>query len=176
VRRPAHMDAVAAGGTGANSSRGATRSVAAGAAAISRPSTYRRAIEPSNVAAIAYQCRASSDAESVGAASPRLTPPARVIVDRWIHESTEALVSSFVAINCLINPEAILIGGRLPAILVDQLAASLNTRMAKFAAQIPAIAPVARALTADDAPAVGAAILPFSYRLLPTRFALLKTT
>jgi len=35
-------------------------------------------------------------------------------VDRWIHESTEALVDSFVAINCLINPEAILIGGRLP--------------------------------------------------------------
>jgi len=106
----------------------------------------------------------------------RLMPAARVIVDRWIHESTEALVSSFVAINCLINPEAILIGGRLPAILVDRLAASLNTRMAMFATQIPTLAPVARALTADDAPAVGAAILPFSYRLLPTRFALLKTT
>jgi predicted NBD/HSP70 family sugar kinase len=106
----------------------------------------------------------------------RLTPAARVIVDNWIHEATEALVSSFVAINCLINPEAILIGGRLPATLVDQLAASLNTRMAAFAAKIPAIAPVARALTADDAPAVGAAILPFSYHLLPTRFALLKTT
>jgi predicted NBD/HSP70 family sugar kinase len=106
----------------------------------------------------------------------RLTPAARVIVDSWIHEATEALVSSFVAINCLINPEAILIGGRLPAALVDQLAASLNTRMAAFAAKIPALAPVARALTADDAPAVGAAILPFSYHLLPTRFALLKTT
>jgi predicted NBD/HSP70 family sugar kinase len=106
----------------------------------------------------------------------RLTPAARVIVDSWIHEATEALVGSFVAINCLINPEAILIGGRLPATLVDQLAASLNTRMAAFAAKIPAIAPVARALTADDAPAVGAAILPFSYHLLPTRFALLKTT
>jgi predicted NBD/HSP70 family sugar kinase len=106
----------------------------------------------------------------------RLTPEARNIVERWIQESTEALVNSFVAINCLINPEAILIGGRLPAVLVDRLAASLNLRMAKFAAQIPSIAPVARAQTADDAPAVGAAILPFSYRLLPTRFALLKTT
>jgi predicted NBD/HSP70 family sugar kinase len=104
----------------------------------------------------------------------RLEPPARLIVDRWIHECTEALVSSFVAINCLINPEAILIGGRLPAALVDQLATSLNDRMAAFATQIPATAPVARALTSDDAPAVGAAILPFSYRLLPTRFALLK--
>ena len=105
----------------------------------------------------------------------RLEPSARLIVDRWIRESTEALVESFVAINCLINPEAILIGGRLPAALVDRLAASLNQRMAAFANQIPAIAPVARALTSDDAPAVGAAILPFSHRLLPTRFALLKT-
>ncbi len=59
----------------------------------------------------------------------RLEPSARLIVDRWIHESTEALVESFVAINCLINPEAILIGGRLPAALVDRLAASLNRRM-----------------------------------------------
>jgi predicted NBD/HSP70 family sugar kinase len=106
----------------------------------------------------------------------RLEPEARSIVDGWIHESTEALVQSFVAINCLIDPEAILIGGRLPAVLVDQLAASLNQRMATFKDQIPAIAPVARALTADDAPAVGAAILPFSHHLLPTRFALLKTT
>jgi predicted NBD/HSP70 family sugar kinase len=105
----------------------------------------------------------------------RLRPAGRVIVDRWIHEATESLVNSFVAINCLINPEAILIGGRLPAALVDRLAESLNRRMAEFAPQLPAIAPVARAQTSDDAPAVGAAILPFSYRLLPTRFALLKT-
>jgi predicted NBD/HSP70 family sugar kinase len=105
----------------------------------------------------------------------RLVPPARLIVDQWIEECAEALVSSFIAINCLINPEAILIGGRLPAVLVDKLAASLNKRMAALAGQVPAIAPVARALTSDDAPAVGAAILPFSHHLLPTRFALLKS-
>lgn len=106
----------------------------------------------------------------------RLAPDGQEIVDRWIHESTEALVGSFVAINCLINPEAILIGGRLPATLVDQLARSLNQRMAGFASQVPAIAPVARAATSDDAPAVGAAILPLSDRFLPTRFAILKPT
>jgi predicted NBD/HSP70 family sugar kinase len=105
----------------------------------------------------------------------QLGSAARAIVDGWIQESTEALVESLLAINCLINPEAILIGGRLPPELIDQLAASLNARMAEFATRIPAIAPVARAVTADDAPAVGAAILPFSYRLLPTRYALLKT-
>jgi predicted NBD/HSP70 family sugar kinase len=105
----------------------------------------------------------------------RLEPAARSIVDGWIRECTEALVDAFLVINCLIDPEAILIGGRLPAVLVDQLAASINRRMAEFKNRIPAIAPVARALTADDAPAVGAAILPFSHHLLPTRFALLKT-
>ncbi|MGB6355892.1 MAG: ROK family protein, partial [Steroidobacteraceae bacterium] len=130
---------------------------------------------------VSLSCLYSRLAEhGVSVATPRglmrLAPSARLIVDRWIHESTEALVDSFAAINCLINPEAILIGGRLPAALVDSLAASLNRRMAALAAQIPAIAPIARALTSDDAPAVGAAILPFSYRLLPTRFALLKAT
>jgi predicted NBD/HSP70 family sugar kinase len=106
----------------------------------------------------------------------RLEPAARSIVDRWIGESTEALVDSFLAINCLINPQAILIGGRLPAALVDRLANAINNRLSVFASQVPAIAPVSRALTSDDAPAVGAAILPFSYRLLPTRFALLKAS
>ena len=105
----------------------------------------------------------------------RSPPAARSIVDCWIRDSTESLVDSFLAINCLINPEAILIGGRLPAPLVDRLANALNDRLAVYASQVPVIAPVARALTSDDAPAVGAAILPFSYRLLPTRFALLKT-
>lgn len=104
----------------------------------------------------------------------RLNIGARAIIGRWIQESTEALITSMVAINCLINPDAILIGGRLPTALVDQLAAALNARMADFASQLPAIAPVARAVTADDAPAVGAAILPFTHSLLPTRFALLK--
>ena len=119
------------------------------------------------------------DAQGFRVATPRgltrLGPAAQLIVDDWIHECTDALVDALVAINCLIDPEAILIGGRLPSILVDQLAASLNHRLASFAGQLPAIAPVARALTSDDAPAVGAAILPFSYRLLPARFALLKS-
>jgi predicted NBD/HSP70 family sugar kinase len=106
----------------------------------------------------------------------RLEPDARGVVDGWIRESTDALVNAFIAINCLINPEAILIGGRLPAVLVDQLATSLNESMVRFAAQMTVIAPVARATTSDDAPAVGAAILPFSDRFLPTRFALFKTS
>jgi predicted NBD/HSP70 family sugar kinase len=75
-----------------------------------------------------------------------------------------------------LNPEAVLIGGRLPASLVERLAARLNERLRAYAPRIPSIAPITRASMSDDAPAVGAAILPFSERFLPTRLALMKTT
>jgi predicted NBD/HSP70 family sugar kinase len=105
-----------------------------------------------------------------------LAEPAQGIVTRWIESSAEALEDAFVTINCLLNPQAVLIGGRLPAALVDRLAARLNERLASHRATIPAIAPVARAAMSDDAPAVGAAILPFSERFLPARFALMKAS
>jgi predicted NBD/HSP70 family sugar kinase len=105
----------------------------------------------------------------------RLDARGNKLVDAWIDAAAESLVDAMLSINCLINPEAVLIGGRLPAKLVDRLAERLNQRLQAFATQIPAIAPVSRAATSDDAPAVGAAILPFSHRLLPTRFALMNT-
>jgi predicted NBD/HSP70 family sugar kinase len=97
------------------------------------------------------------------------------IVCAWIEAAVDTLIEPIVAINCLVNPEAILIGGRLPASIVDQLANRLNQRLEAYKGTIPAAAPVARAALSDDAPAVGAAILPFSHRLLPTRTALMKT-
>ncbi len=111
-------------------------------------------------------------------ASPRdllkLDEGAQQIIDTWIDTSVDALENTLLAINCLLNPEAILIGGRLPAALVDRLAGRLNERLRTHAARIPAVAPIARAAMSDDAPAVGAAILPFSDRFLPSRFALMK--
>ena len=88
--------------------------------------------------------------------------------------AVDTLLDTVLSINCLMNPEAVLIGGRLPAGIVDQIANRLNQRLEAYAGTVPAIAPVARAALSDDAPAVGAAILPFSHRLLPTRTALMK--
>ena len=98
----------------------------------------------------------------------------QAIIDAWVEASVDALIDTVLAINCLVNPEAVLIGGRLPAGIVDQLATRLNQRLESHAGNVPAIAPVSRAALSDDAPAVGAAILPFSHRLLPTRTALMK--
>ena len=71
-------------------------------------------------------------------------------------------------------PKAVFIGGRLPSDLVDRLADHLNQRLRKRAGDVPAIAPVLRAAMAADAPAIGAAILPFNELLLPSRAALMK--
>lgn len=98
----------------------------------------------------------------------------QAIVDAWIEAAVDTLIDPVLAINCLINPEIVLIGGRLPAPIVDQIATRLNQRLESHAGTVPAVAPVSRAALSDDAPAVGAAILPFSHRLLPTRTALMK--
>jgi predicted NBD/HSP70 family sugar kinase len=113
-------------------------------------------------------------------ASPRgllqLDEPAQRIVAAWIEDSVAALEETLLQINCLINPEAILIGGRLPSALVDRLVSRINERLRGYHGKIPSVAPVARAAMSDDAPAVGAAILPFSERFLPTRFALMNNS
>jgi predicted NBD/HSP70 family sugar kinase len=106
----------------------------------------------------------------------RLDEGGRAIVDAWVETSVDALLETLLAINCLINPQAVLIGGRLPSSIVEELASRLNERLQPYASTMPAIAPVERAVMSDDAPAVGAAILPFTHRLLPTRSALMKVS
>lgn len=105
----------------------------------------------------------------------KLDEHGRKVIDAWVETSVDALVEPMRAINCLFNPEAVLIGGRLPTAIVNDLAARINQRLHSFAASIPAIVPVDRAALSEDAPAVGAAILPFTHRLLPSRAALMKT-
>jgi predicted NBD/HSP70 family sugar kinase len=123
-----------------------------------------------------YECLA---AQGYRVASPRgltsLEAPAQQIVEAWIEASVDALEDVLLAINHLINPEEILIGGRLPRPLLDRLARRLNDRIATHSATVPSIARIRRAAMSEDAPAVGAAVLPFSIRFLPTRFALMKT-
>lgn len=96
------------------------------------------------------------------------------VVGAWIDASVDRLVEPLIAINCLINPAAVFVGGRLPGRHVDTLAERLNQRLRVEATNVPALAPVRRAMLAEDAPAVGAAILPFSHFLLPSATALWK--
>lgn len=97
-------------------------------------------------------------------------------LQQWLTDAADYLTDPLIAVSCLVNPKAVFIGGRLPAPLVDQLAERLNRRLRSRAGDVPKIAPVMRAAMAMDAPAVGAAILPFQERLLPSRSALMKVS
>jgi predicted NBD/HSP70 family sugar kinase len=104
----------------------------------------------------------------------KLSPAAETCVDGWIGQAAEHLYVPLEAVNCLINPGVVLVGGRLPSAIVERLAERAHDLLCDQATNVPVIAPVARAALSDDAPAVGAAILPFSHFLLPKPGALWK--
>ncbi|MGF7151827.1 putative NBD/HSP70 family sugar kinase [Sphingomonas zeicaulis] len=95
-------------------------------------------------------------------------PIARSTIDDWLDEAASLLVDPMIAMSCLIDPQAVLIGGRLPATLIDALATRLSAALAPYAGEIPSVPPIARAVTPSIAPAVGAALLPFADQLLPS--------
>ncbi|MCA1197799.1 ROK family transcriptional regulator [Sphingomonas sp. R647] len=104
----------------------------------------------------------------------RMGTDATEAAEQWIEKAADLLTDPLMVINTLIDPDAIFIGGRLPAGLVDRLCDRLALNFRHRGASLPARAPIRRADLAEDAAAIGAAILPFSNRFLPTRSALMK--
>jgi predicted NBD/HSP70 family sugar kinase len=94
------------------------------------------------------------------------------IVDRWLGDAVRALLQPLTAIHCLLDPDAVLIGGRLPMALIERLAAELTAALATV--PLPSRATIMPAMMAQDAPAIGAAILPFLDQLLPSDAILIQ--
>lgn len=94
------------------------------------------------------------------------------VIDRWLEDSVRALTTPLVAINCLLDMDAILIGGRLPLPLIERLADALTATMAGL--RLPAHAVIKPAAMAQDAAAIGAAMLPFLDHLLPSDSILIQ--
>lgn len=99
-------------------------------------------------------------------------PQALAVIDQWIADSVAALVQPLVAVTTLFDPDAILIGGRLPADLNARLAAAIGEALA--AIDLPTRPDIRPAHMAQDAPAIGAAMLPFMDRLLPSDSILIQ--
>jgi predicted NBD/HSP70 family sugar kinase len=99
-------------------------------------------------------------------------PAVAAIVARWAEDAAQSLIEPLIAVSCLVDPGAVLIGGRLPAPLVDVLVERLNAMLAESA--LPSPAQVMRATMSDAAPAIGAAILPFLDHILPSDAILMQ--
>ena len=99
-------------------------------------------------------------------------PAAQAVIDRWLADAVMALHGPLVAINCLFNPDAVLIGGRLPLPLIAQLSDLMVEALADVS--LPSRAVIMPAVMAQDAAAIGAAILPFLDHVLPSDSILIQ--
>ncbi|MBB3691957.1 ROK family transcriptional regulator [Sphingomonas sp. BK580] len=87
---------------------------------------------------------------------------ATAVINGWIERAAAALARPVATISCLIDPGAIVIGGRLPVPLIDRLTAAIERHRDAVDDPVVPAAPVLTAQLAADAPAIGAAILPFN--------------
>lgn len=142
--------------------------------AIPDPARGKGAIVQDTVSLSALYLRLEEAGEVVGNPGELVGGSAtrQAVVEQWLDDAAEVLVQPLIAVDCLINPAAILIGGRLPGDLVQRLVERLNVRME--ALNLPAVAPVRTAETAGDAPATGAAIIPFLDHILPSDSILMQ--
>ncbi|MEA1085148.1 ROK family transcriptional regulator [Sphingomonas sp. CD22] len=112
---------------------------------------------------------AKPNVEDLGGGDPLMAP----VIEGWLADAVRALTAPLVAINCLLDPDAILIGGRLPMPLIERLADGLTDAL--NAVPQPSRATVMPAVMARDAPAIGAAILPFLDHILPSDSILIQS-
>ena len=77
-----------------------------------------------------------------------------------------------MAVSCLLDPDAVVIGGRLPVPLIERLSARIDAALAQV--PMPNRVPVHPGQMPAEAPAIGAAILPFLDQLLPSDAILMQ--
>ena len=132
-----------------------------------------------NIVSLAGLSRAFAEAglDAVSVRHPDLrNPQIAAVVHDWVGRAAQALAEPLIAVSCLLNPGAVLIGGRLPIGLVNELAQRTNTLVRLQGRYAPALAPVQAAALAEDSPAVGAALLSFGDLLLPADTRASRTT
>jgi predicted NBD/HSP70 family sugar kinase len=106
---------------------------------------------------------------------PSLDESGQTLVDKWLDDAAVFLLDPLIAMFSFVDPESVVIGGRLPPSCVDRLVGRLNVALQSHGSDALASIPVQRGVLGEDGPAIGAALLPLNERLFPTRSALVKT-
>lgn len=85
----------------------------------------------------------------------------------WLDEIAGQLCQPILTAGCLINPEVVYIGGRLPGPVVLKLCQLINLKLAPHRQTVTWLPFAEPAKITENAPAIGAATLPFHARFQP---------
>lgn len=97
----------------------------------------------------------------------------RALVGAWLKGFAVTLAEAIIDIGMVVDPEAVLIGGRLPALLVDELLNHVRDEIGRRGMEAPSLH---RTAISEDAAALGAATMPLAHRLcLPSADATQQT-
>ena len=102
----------------------------------------------------------------IDAAEPRdllaLDARGRALVSRWLAAVSVPLAEAVLHIGMIVDPDAVLIGGRFPVRLIDELLLDVHEHLEKSGMRYPS---VHRAASFEDAAALGAAAMPLAQAL-----------
>lgn len=99
-------------------------------------------------------------------------PATRAGINAWIDVAADCLIDPCLTINYVLSPELHVIGGQLPAFVTRRLCDRLNAKL-EAQSMVP-LAPFRPSTVSVDAAAIGAAVVVFQNKLLPTPEALMK--
>lgn len=98
------------------------------------------------------------------------------ILLEWLERASAQLSTALFAIECLLDPEAIILGGRLPACLLDHFTGELDAALRRLPrAGRPYPTKLLRAQIGEHAAALGLAALPIYQAVAPNPKHLLKS-
>ncbi|GLS21906.1 transcriptional regulator [Labrys miyagiensis] len=80
----------------------------------------------------------------------------RALVSAWLKQMSIHIADAVVHIGLIVDPDAVLVGGRLPVRMIDELLRYIHEHLAKADPNLPSIH---RASIAEDAGALGAAAM-----------------
>jgi predicted NBD/HSP70 family sugar kinase/biotin operon repressor len=86
----------------------------------------------------------------------------RSLVSGWLKRCSVKIAEAVSKIAMLVDPESIVVGGRLPARFIDELLVYVHEELARNASHAPSLH---RAACSQDAAALGAAAMPLAHRL-----------
>ena len=91
-----------------------------------------------------------------------LNASGKVIVDDWLKAFAVKLAEAIINVGMIADPDGIIIGGRLPALLIDRLLLYVHDEITKRGENAPSLH---RAAASADAVALGAAAMALAHRL-----------